>query len=315
MLKNKKVFVTGGAGVIGLQLVNELYKMGAIILVGDLKPRPKSFYYDIKYLEGDLNDLNLEDLNKFSPEYVFHLAASFERLDETPQHYNENWNNNIKLSHHIISICMNTKSIKKLVFASSYLVYDERKYLGKSPLSSYKISEKDDINPRNLTGLSKLYTEREIEFVVDRDFNTLFDFIHARIFRVYGQGSGDVISRWINHILMSETILTYNINNSYDFIRAEDVAKILIELSYKTSGVFNVGTGESTSIHKVLEILKRIHDAPIHTMVGVDSDQSENSSCDTTKIQSALNYNFDLKIEDGIKKLYDFYKFNANGKN
>lgn len=313
MLKNNKVFVTGGAGVIGLQLVNELYRIGAIILVGDLKPRPKSFSADIEYLEGDLNDLNLEDLNEFSPEYVFHLAASFERLDETPQHFNENWNNNIKLSHHIISICMNTKSIKKLIFASSYLVYDERKYLGKSPGNSYKISEKEDINPRNLTGLSKLYTEREIEFVVNKDLDGLFDFIHARIFRVYGQGSGDVISRWINQVLMSEPILTYNLNNSYDFIRAEDVAKILLELSSKSHGVFNVGTGESTSIHKVLNILKTIHDASINTIDGVDSDHSENSVCDTTKTQNTLGYNFDINLEQGIKQLYDYYKSIING--
>jgi nucleoside-diphosphate-sugar epimerase len=44
-MKNKKVFVSGGAGVIGRELIPKLVKMGAIVLVGDLKDlrRQKNF--------------------------------------------------------------------------------------------------------------------------------------------------------------------------------------------------------------------------------------------------------------------------------
>lgn len=40
MLKGKKIFISGGNGVIGNALVKTLHLNGAIIYVGDLKPRP-----------------------------------------------------------------------------------------------------------------------------------------------------------------------------------------------------------------------------------------------------------------------------------
>ena len=59
MWKNKRVFVTGGAGVIGSSLVQHLFKQGAILFVGDLKPRPMSWHKNILYRQGDLNEIPL----------------------------------------------------------------------------------------------------------------------------------------------------------------------------------------------------------------------------------------------------------------
>ena len=35
MIKGKRIFISGGNGVIGKELVSKLYSMGAIIFVGD----------------------------------------------------------------------------------------------------------------------------------------------------------------------------------------------------------------------------------------------------------------------------------------
>ena len=48
IIKNKKIFISGGAGVIGIELVNILSKLGAIILVGDKKDKPETFPTKIK---------------------------------------------------------------------------------------------------------------------------------------------------------------------------------------------------------------------------------------------------------------------------
>ena len=42
-MKNKRVFISGGAGVIGVELVKLLNDKGAIIFVGDLQDRPEDF--------------------------------------------------------------------------------------------------------------------------------------------------------------------------------------------------------------------------------------------------------------------------------
>ena len=54
--------------------------MNAIILVGDLKS--KAWGINIKYRKGDLNFITEEEIEFFDPEYVFHLAATFERSFE-----------------------------------------------------------------------------------------------------------------------------------------------------------------------------------------------------------------------------------------
>ncbi len=40
MMKERRVFISGGNGVIGKELVELLHREGAIIFVGDIKPRP-----------------------------------------------------------------------------------------------------------------------------------------------------------------------------------------------------------------------------------------------------------------------------------
>jgi len=40
-MKAERLFVSGGAGVIGLEMIPRLVARGATVLVGDLKQRPE----------------------------------------------------------------------------------------------------------------------------------------------------------------------------------------------------------------------------------------------------------------------------------
>ena len=111
--KNKKVFVSGGAGVIGSVLIEKLYKKRAIIFVGDLKPKPTNFHKKIIYWQGDLNYITKEEIEEFSPEIFFHLAATFERSLETYKFWEENFHNNVLLSHHLMDCLKDIKNLKK----------------------------------------------------------------------------------------------------------------------------------------------------------------------------------------------------------
>ena len=71
----KKVFISGGAGVIGTSLVNLLIrKKNYEIFVGDIKDKPQDFKNKILYRKGDLNFLTEDEIKNFQPEIFIHLA-------------------------------------------------------------------------------------------------------------------------------------------------------------------------------------------------------------------------------------------------
>jgi carbamoyl-phosphate synthase large subunit len=122
--KDRKVFISGGNGVIGNCLVRMLHEQGAILFVGDLKPRPADWPADIYYREGDLNYISSDELLNFGPEYYFHLAATFERSVETYEFWQENFHHNIRLSNHLMTCLKDCPNLLKVIFASSYLIYN-----------------------------------------------------------------------------------------------------------------------------------------------------------------------------------------------
>lgn len=72
--KDKKVLVTGGAGVIGRELVALLKKAGAIIRVVDLQNK-QVLFEDIEYYQLDLSRPDSQYLFRFEPDYVFHFCV------------------------------------------------------------------------------------------------------------------------------------------------------------------------------------------------------------------------------------------------
>jgi carbamoyl-phosphate synthase large subunit len=255
--KNKRVFISGGSGVIGTPLVNNLLKAGADVFVGDLKPRPAHWKALKKYRKGDLINLRQNTIQDFSPEVFFHLAATFERSFETKEFWEENFHHNILLSHHLLSLQKDIPSLKKIVFASSYLIYNPQNYLFSSPQNqAYPLCETEEIAPRNLCGMAKLQHEQELAFV--KNYRPNLQIVNARIFRSYGKNSRDIISRWIRALLKKESINVYCPEGHFDFVYAEDVAKALQALAEtEFSGIVNIGSGQSRSIQEVLDLLKQ----------------------------------------------------------
>jgi len=312
MLKGKRVFISGGAGVIGQALVLKLKEHGAIISVGDLKAKPKTFGPDIYYRRGDLNYITKEELNSFKPEYFFHLAATFERSIETWDFWDENYHHNIKLSHHLMTCLKDAASLQKVIFASSYLIYDPQNYSFKEkPTKPKLIEETDTINPRNTCGAAKLLHEIEIKFLENFE-NTKFETVSARIFRVYGRNSRDIISRWIRALLQNETITVYKEDNRFDYIFADDVAEGLILLATNpVTGVVNLGTGNSRSIKEVLEILQKKF-PNMKTNIVQRNIPFEVSQANMNYFKQITGWIPPTTLEDGINQIIEFEKNQAS---
>lgn len=307
-MRNKRIFISGGAGVIGTALVELLLKAGADLYVGDLKFCPREWLGKLKYRQGDLNTITSEDLLSFDPEIFFHLAATFERSEETLPFFSENFHHNVQLSHYLMNILKGGNSLQKVVFASSYLIYDPSLYLFETPQDKPAIlSEESPICPRNTCGGAKLFHEIELK-LIEHFLKDRASFISARIFRVYGCRSRDVISRWIRAAIRNEAITVFRPEGVFDYIFAEDVAEALLRLaSTPYNGIVNVGSGNSQSVQSVVDLLLR-HFSLLKMEMAASTIPFEHSQAEIKKLKNWTGWEPGYRLETGISKIIEFEK-------
>jgi carbamoyl-phosphate synthase large subunit len=308
--KGQRVLVTGGAGVIGSVLISTLVDAGAHILCCDLKPRPAYFGSGVRYIHGDANYLTYDQVRDFSPAFVFHLAATFERSVETEEFWWENYWHNIRLSNHLMSLVKSIPSVRRVVFASSYLIYNPALYSFAEPQTSPTILREDTpIYPRNICGAAKLLHELELRFL--DEFETCnFTTISARIFRVYGKHSRDIVSRWIRTLVQDpqSQLEVYRGEGIFDYIYAGDVAHGLMRLgASEATGISNLGSGQGRTVFDLVEIL-RGHFPLMRTAavdVGIDYEAHQ---ADLTRLESTTGWRPPTTLEAGISLLIDHYR-------
>ncbi len=299
MWKDKRVLVTGSSGVIGTPLVKLLKEAGANVQTVD----KKSDTFPVGSVLADLAIEIPRIIYDFKPQVVFHLAAVFERTVEMAGYWETSFENNVLVSHMLLQTLVDAKSVETFVFASSYLIYDSRQYLD-VPQICY-LRETDAIRPRNLVGAAKFLFEQELDFIdnVERKFRT----ISARIYRVYGRGSRDIISRWIRTILAEETILVFGRGNKFDFIFADDVAQGLVRLAESQArGIVNLGLGQPHDIQQVWDtlelLLPNVRAQPLLDL----KTPRETSAADMYLFEHYTGWEPQTTLEDGIKNIIEY---------
>lgn len=310
----KRVFVSGGAGVIGRELIPIITRAGAEVMVGDLEHRPDEWDPSVRYRQGDLNHITQREVADFAPDIFIHLAASFERSVETPGFWNEGHSNNIALSHHLMDVMARVSSLRRVVFASSYLIYDSNLYTAATPQSRPTVlDELAHVRPRNLCGSAKQHHELELEFLSDcPEYN--FSHVSARIFRSYGRGSRDVISRWVRSLLAEEPIDVYGDAGCFDYVYARDVARGLVALGgSEAHGVVNLGTGKPRRVSEVLDVLRQ-HFPNMATRNQPTNGLFEAASASTAKLLEATGWSPQTSIEGGIAEIIDHERSQSRAK-
>lgn len=295
--------VTGGAGVIGQRLVEMLRARGDRVRVVDLLAPPTGLDPEVDYVQGDLVDLGGRAISDFDPEVVFHLAAAFERSDEHPEFWRENAHHNVEVSRRVLEGATNSANLRRYVFASSYLIYDPELYLSPEPPSEpVTLREDAPIDPRNACGAAKLLHEKEIE-LASADPELSFSTISARIYRVYGQSSRDIISRWVRDSIRGIELNVYGVESFFDYVLADDVAEGLLRLGdVDLTGVVNLASGRSHRVQDVLECLQR-HIPGLEIDGPHAAETYERSQASLHKLKEAIGWAPSTSLEQGVADL------------
>lgn len=300
----RRALVTGGAGVIGRDLVQRLARSGRQVISLDLVAAPDISLTHTQHLVCDLAERGREVVAGFNPHEIFHLAASFERTTESADFWRTNATNNVAASAQVLQGALESNALERYVFASSYLIYDDRQYLSSIPRTApVSLSEDSAISPRNVTGAAKLLHEMEITLASSAH---TFSSVSARIFRVYGRGSRDVLSRWVRSALRGERISVYGTDAIFDYIFAADVADGLMRLGESSAeGPVNLGSGRSRRVADAVEILQdsfpsmRVEREMLGGML-------ESSQADLETLRSVTGWEPSTSLEDGLAQIIEF---------
>jgi UDP-glucose 4-epimerase len=245
-----KVLVTGGAGFIGSVVAHRLVAQGAqVIVLDDLSSGSVTAIPDgVELVEQDIADGAAgEVITALRPSHVIHAAAQVRvaRSMDAPRHDRRV---NLDGTHHVLDGARRA-GVERFVFVSSGgAVYGE----------SVQATETTVPAPRSYYGVHKLAAEGYV---------ALFGRSHAvaRLANVYGPGQRDDLEGGVVAIFMravgagGPVTIHGDGEQRRDFVHVDDVADALVAMLVSDrSGVWNVGTGQASSINALVELLEQI---------------------------------------------------------
>ena len=308
MKLNKKYIVTGGAGFIGSHLVNYLLDNGnQIICLDDLstgKLDNLNLDSSLKFINDKVQNIDIGKIDN-DVDGIFHLAAQTSVPVSIDNFYNSS-KNNISSMLAVWNIA-NTKKIP-IVFASSSAIY------GNLPIGDDSKNQHEILSPY---AQDKLTMEDYASMCYDI-YNT--SSIGLRFFNVYGpkqdpsnQYSG-VISIFINRLLNNKFVTVNGGYQTRDFVFVGDIVNVLSKsMKYlhenKKYEIFNVGTGVSITIDKLLQIISKIIKVnPTIKLKSLPPGDPAQSDGTYKKLEMELDIDTKdfVKLKDGLSTTIDF---------
>ena len=281
--------MTGSSGFIGSYLVPQLLDQNYKIF-GISKRKQKSFKNFISS-NMDINKITSSKLqNKFSK--IIHMAALSD-VDYCNHNPSKCYEINVNGTQKMLEI--SRKKDAEFIFLSSSHVYGNSK---KIPLS-----ETESSSPLSHYGSSKKISE-----ILCETYSITYglDIRIARIFSVYGPNSSksNLIFNIINQITHDSQIILGNITPKRDFIFIDDViAGLLNIVNSKKKGyeVYNLGTGKSTSIVDLINIILNLSNKKMCVISKKDKIR-KNDVLDVCANISKMNSHFKWKPHVSLKK-------------
>ena len=308
----KKILVTGGAGFIGSNLVNELIKQGhKVVVVDDLSSgRKENLNSKAKFYKADVRSKKIAGIfKKEKPDTIFHFAAR-PLVDECYKNPAEAISVNVMGTVNILEACRMQKKIESIVVASSDKAYGKAKELPYKEDHPLRGDHPYDASKSSADLIAKTY------------FSTYgLPIKITRFSNVFGPGdanSSRIIPGIIEAVLKNKELQIRSdgkMVREYTFVK--DIALGCIKLaSHKENfgEAFNFG---SENVFNVLDIIKKSEEAlgmKVHyRILNTAKNEIPAQYLDWTKAKTILSWQPQTSLESGIKETFDWYKKSAIG--
>jgi nucleoside-diphosphate-sugar epimerase len=291
-----KVVVTGASGFIGKPIVNKLLMMGCEVLAIGREMPAQQKLNSLHWLKANFSSPKTyqTEINAFKPEALIHLA-----WQDIPDYSLEKSILNLNQSLSFISFITKIKSCKKILISGSCWEYG--KMYG-------ECLNTDIVNPMNFFSISKHSLHLLTEIIAKQKSIKLGWF---RLFFVYGpeQRSGSLIPSILNNLKKGQLPNIRTPINANDFVYVDDVANAFAKAVSTNfpSGIYNLGSGRSTTVLEVCRIAEKI-------VLGAESltaqleSKTESSRCevnfwaDVKSSKEILDWQPTTSLKEGIQQ-------------
>lgn len=305
-----RYLVTGGAGFIGSNTVDELVRRGhTVTVLDDLSAGSESNLADVRgkveLIIGSITDRPTVDRATKGADYVLHLAArtSVPRSVQDPAETNRV---NVDGTMQVL-LAARDAGVRRVVFASSSSIYGETPTLPK----------REDMAPAPISpyGVSKLVGE-----LYGNVFQRIYgiEFVALRYFNVFGprQNPGSpysgVLSLFASALRDGNPPKVYGDGEqSRDFTYVKNVAELNIQ-ACETPGVsglaFNGGTGGRFTLNHTLKLFEKFAGRPSNAQyVEPRKGDIRDSQADISLARQKLGYDPRVGFEEGLRRTWDWY--------
>ena len=306
-----RYLVTGGAGFIGSNTVDELVRRGhSVVVLDDLSSGKEDNLAEVRnkitFIKGSITDIEVVRKAMHEAEYVLHLGArtSVPRSVKDPIETNKI---NIDGTLNVLVAAKELK-VKRVVFAASSSAYGETPTLPK-----VETMQPQPISPYGVTKfVGELYGQ-----TFGRCYG--LENVALRYFNIFGPRQdpsspySGVLAKFCTAFLEDTPPVVFGDGEqTRDFTYVENAvqANLLACDAPNVSGkVFNVGVGGRVSLNEVLRELGKITSKTLETKYEPPREGDiRDSQADISQAREFLGYSPQVSFEEGLARTFEWYR-------
>ncbi len=314
MIAGARVLITGGAGMIGSTIADQLLErdVAEIVVLDNLVRGSKSNLDHVAasgrltLVEGDIRDRDLVHDLMSGIDLVFHQAAiRITQCAEVPRTALEVL---VDGTYNVLEAAVEAK-VAKVVAASSASIY--------GLATSFPTDESHHPYANDtFYGAAKAFGESML-----RSFHAMYglDYVALRYFNVYGPRMDvhgaytEVLVRWMERIARGEPpLILGDGSQTMDFVYVADVARANVAAAEAavTDEVFNVARGHESSLLDLAHALMRVMGSELPPIYGPERSVNKVSRrlADTTAAREKLGFVAEVDLDSGLDELVRWWR-------
>ncbi len=313
-MRGERALITGGAGVVGSTLADQLVRCGAeeiVVLDNLVRGRRENLAWalangPVRIVEGDIRDRALVADVMSDIDVVFHQAAI--RITQCAEEPRLALEVLVDGTFNVLEAAAQ-EGVRKVVAASSASIYGLAEEF---PTDESHHPYAND----TIYGAAKTFNEGLLRSL--HAMNGL-DYVALRYFNVYGPRMDihgvytEVLVRWMERIAAGvPPLILGDGSQTMDFVYIDDVARanVLAASAEVTDAAFNVASGVETSLAELAHMLLTVMDSDLPVEHGPERGVNKvpRRLADTSLALDQLGFEAEIDLEEGLRRLVEWWR-------